>query len=438
MDQASQMRFRARVLSVRRHARHVRRALRNAVGRFASLWIARRTQWQREVRALLAMCAESALPQMCRPMVQNLEGRVLLSSATLVNGLLNITGDSGAANAITVDLGAGGTYYVNVDGHTYSPAASSVKSISITGGSGNDTVYINPSINVGATINTFNGNDFIRVGGAYDTITAGDGNDTVYGSGKITLGNGNDVVWVGSIGSSVTAGNGNDLLVGGPGNDAITAGSGRSTLIGGAGADVLTATTNASFPDATSQDKVVKNAATGSTGGSTGSTSGSGSSSQGSGTGPTIPSAPGGTVRVSGENETVYGSNHGDATAPTPVIVLLGNSGQAEQSVFVDGLSSTLGAGTVLNATFKWNFGDSNGAYNNLVGWNAGHIYNNPGTYTITLTITNVNGKTSSLSANVTVGANTRRTLYVDSIYGNDSNNGLSPSSPLKTGVRAQ
>jgi Ca2+-binding RTX toxin-like protein len=608
------------------------------VGRFASLWVARRSQWQNEVRSLLAMCAESALPQIGMPMVQNLEGRVLMSSATLSNGVLSLIGDSGSGNSLTVDIGAGGTYYVNVDGHVYYPAASSVKSISITGGSGNDLVYVNPSIKLSATINTFNGNDIIKAvgsnntitvgdgnnliyssgnihagngndtvwasaapvtivagngrdllvggagndlltvgtgastligglgkdtfvassntviadkqagesvtitnsspstggsatpssgsgstsantpptpaivsaivtgttlfvtgsstaannlsvdlqsnggfyanadgrtistipgvvksivvtggaasdlvwinpsikvpatintyggndlikgGGGYDAITTGDGNSTVYASGKITVGNGNNVVWVGSTGSSVTAGNGNDLLVGGPGNDTITAGSGHSTLIGGAGADVLTATSNASFPDATSQDKVVKNSVGGSTGGVT---------TPPSTTPPTVPTAPSGTVKISGENETVYGSNHGDSTAPTPVIVLLGLGGQAEHSVFVDALSSSLGSGTVLTATYKWTFGDPNGAYNTLVGWNAGHIYDNPGTYTIVLTITNVSGKSSSLSTTVTVGASTRRTIYVDSVYGNDNNNGLSASSPVKTGIRA-
>ena len=641
MDLASQKRFRARVLSVRRQARRIRRGFRNAVGRFASLWNARRSQWQHEVRALLAMCAESALPRICAPMVQNLEGRVLMSSVTLTNGVLTLTGNSNTGNSLTVDLGPSGTLYVNVDGQVLKPAASSVKSISITGGSGNDLVYINPAIKLSATINTFNGNDIIKavggnntitvgdgnnliyssgdihagngndtvwassanativagngkdllvagpgndsltvgtgasalVGGAgkdtfvagssstvvfskkpgdsvtigssiptlgssatsssgststntpptpgivsaiitgttlfvtgsatsannlsvnlqsnggfyanadgrtistipgvvqsivvtggsaadevwinpsikvaatintyggndlikggsgYDTITTGDGNSTIYASGKITVGNGNNTVWVGSMGSSVTAGNGSDLLVGGPGNDTITAGSGHSTLIGGAGADALTATTNATFPDATSQDKVVKN--TTSTTGSTGTT---GTTTPPPSSGSSAPPAPSGTVKISGENETVYGSNHGDSTAPTPVMVLLGLGGQAEHSVFVDALSSTLGSGTVLNATYKWTFGDPNGAYNTLVGWNAGHIYDNPGTYAITLTITNVNGKSSSLSASVTIGASTRKTIYVDSVYGNDNNNGLTASSPVKTGIRA-
>ena len=105
--------------------------------------------------------------------------------------------------------------------------------------------------------------------------------------------------------------------------------------------------------------------------------------------------------------------------------------------MFVDALSSTLGAGTPLTATYTWSFGDPNGAYNTLVGWNAGHIYNNAGTYIISVTITNANGKTSALSTTVTIGASTRKTIYVDSIYGNDNNNGLSPTTAVKTGIEA-
>jgi len=52
-------------------------------------------------------------------------------------------------------------------------------------------------------------------------------------------------------------------------------------------------------------------------------------------------------------------------------------------------LSSTLGYGSPIDANFQWNFGDPNGEYNTLPGFNASHIYTSPGDYTITLTVTN-------------------------------------------------
>jgi len=107
---------------------------------------------------------------------------------------------------------------------------------------------------------------------------------------------------------------------------------------------------------------------------------------------------------------------------------------EAGQSVEMDAFSSTLGNDTPLTATFQWNFGDTDpdAAYNTLGGWNAGHIYNQPGTYTATLTITGSNGAVSTASTQVTVEANTMQTLYV-STSGSDSNNGLSPSSPIQS-----
>jgi hypothetical protein len=133
----------------------------------------------------------------------------------------------------------------------------------------------------------------------------------------------------------------------------------------------------------------------------------------------------------------VYGSNHGDWLAPTPVMVMRGIGGQSEHSVFVDALSSNLASGDPLTATYSWNFGDPGSRFNVLPGWNAGHIYNNAGTYTITLTITNDKGHASSVSAQINIGNSTRKTIYVDAWYGNDNNNGLSSNTPVQSWQRA-
>ncbi|HET6247963.1 MAG TPA: PKD domain-containing protein [Tepidisphaeraceae bacterium] len=135
---------------------------------------------------------------------------------------------------------------------------------------------------------------------------------------------------------------------------------------------------------------------------------------------------------------TVKGNNGGVSTAPTPVIVVLGGSGNEPHSVFVHALDSTLGAGTPLTARYQWDFGDKPGTqYNDLVGWDAAHTYNTPGTYTITLTLTNQLGKTRILKTSVVIGANSYRDVYVDSVSGNDRNNGATTGTPVKTVARA-
>lgn len=114
-------------------------------------------------------------------------------------------------------------------------------------------------------------------------------------------------------------------------------------------------------------------------------------------------------------------------TTDSPISILPG------QSVFVDALNSTLNAGTTLTTQYQWNFGDPSSQYNQLVGWNAGHAYENPGTYTITLTLTNSLGKTSTATQSVIVSPDTRQSIYVDSVNGSDSNNGLTPATAIKS-----
>lgn len=432
--------FRANVVSMRRHLRAGRREFGTLLARVAAQTrrIHERSRGyaqqlrrihdrsRRYVDQLLAQCAAAAAPRVALcPATETLEGRRLLSAVSLSSGVLKLTGDSWTGNSLTVDLQSNGGFWVNADGHIISTSPGAVSSISITGGSGADAVYINPGIKVAATINTYGGNDTIKGGSGYDNITAGDGADKIYGSGKIVVGNGSSAVYVGKLASYVQVGNGNDLVEGGPGNDTLIAGGGHSTLYGGAGADLLEGGAYTTYPDATWQDKVVRNFTSSST------------TTVASTTPTQLQSVPSGSVSSSGENETVHGSNHGDSLAPTPVIVLQGTGGQAEHSVFVNALSSSLASGTPLTATYKWNFGDSSGQFNSLTGWNAGHIYNNAGTYTITLTITNANGHTSSVSTQITVGNSTRKTIYVDAVSGNDGYNGLSSSSPVRSWQRA-
>lgn len=557
------------------------------------------------VSELLAACAAAATPRarLCMT-VEPLEGRRLYSSVTLANGVLTLVGDPSSSNSLGVDL-SGGTITSHANGQFLNADLGSVQSISITGGSGADFVYVNPGISAPAVINTGDGNDTIYSGPTADTITCGNGNDFLLSSGNITLGDGNNTVWTGNAPSHIQAGNGNNLLVGGAGNDTLIAGSGSNTLIGGGGSNVLQGGANTSFPSQSSSDTVIVGGATttpvttttttttasggasvfsssaapsgqnvydpliASNGGVelgvkfqsnvSGSISGvrfyKGTQNTGTHTGELWTSTgqllatatfsnetasgwqqvnfsnavsisanttyivsyhtnsasisydagtqasgfSNGTVKLlpngadGGNSVYQYGSNTafpgtyngqsanywvdvvfstaagvtstpitpasppaatppvspppppppappstGGAGSPNPVINVIGSrTGQVEHSIFVDALSSSLGDGNQLNATYKWDFGDPGSSYNVLPGWNAGHIYDRAGNYTITLTITNDLGKTSTATTQVSIGNNTRTTIYVDN-NGNDNNSGLAPWQAISSPARIQ
>ena len=102
------------------------------------------------------------------------------------------------------------------------------------------------------------------------------------------------------------------------------------------------------------------------------------------------------------------------------------------ESVNVQALNSTLGSGTLLNSTITWDFGDPGSEYNTLVGFNAAHAYANPGTYTITLSITTPDGHVGVATQTVTIAQDNRPTIYVSS-NGNDANDGSSPNDPIQS-----
>ncbi len=128
--------------------------------------------------------------------------------------------------------------------------------------------------------------------------------------------------------------------------------------------------------------------------------------------------------------------NTGEVGAPVPVITAISRSISAGHSVHVNALASTLKSGTALHAKYEWNFGDAGSKYNTLVGWNAAHAYDKPGTYIVTLRVTNQDGKTATTTTRIDVAAANRRVIYV-AANGSDDNSGRSPSGALKTFAKA-
>jgi len=74
-------------------------------------------------------------------------------------------------------------------------------------------------------------------------------------------------------------------------------------------------------------------------------------------------------------------------------------------------------------ADYQWNFGDGSPVFH---GFNAGHVYEIPGSYTATLTILDTLGNSASTALNIVVLERDGTTYYVDSQVGNDNYSGQS------------
>lgn len=311
------------------------------------------------------------------PLVENLEGRQLLASATLSSGTLTVTGDTYKANWLYVEPVSSTSIKAKFNGTTQYFSRSAVTKVVVRGGNYNDYVGINTGLTVPAQV---------YGGSGADTVWSGGGNDSLYG------------------------GSGNDLLNGRGGDDYLQGDDGNDTLDGGAGTDRW------SGGSGTNVTRYVESQS-GTTSGGTGGSTGSGTTNP-----PTQPNEP-------------TGSLPGNGSGSTPDAVISFASATtvpAGNAVHVNALSSTLNGGSPLTAHYQWDFGDSNGKYNRLVGFSAAHQYDRAGTYTITLRVTNEGGKTDTTSRTVTITNSSRRVLYVSSA-GSDSNNGLSQSAAVRT-----
>ncbi len=355
-----------------------------------------------------------------RTVVEILEDRRLMSVATVsfASGVLTVRGDDSANNNISVDLSSdGGDIIAKIGSTTGSAAIENINLIKIIGGDENDVIKVDPDIDIRTNINGRSGNDGIWGGGGDDTIFGASGPDTIYGGAgndKIDGGIGTDKLDGGAGNDSLFGNDGNDSLYGQDGNDTVNGGNGTDSLNGGNGTNVV-------LND-------------GSTTGSSGTPTPSPTPSPTPTPTPSPTPSPTPTTTPTGSINATDTPGFGKGST-NAVITTLETSITEGQSIFVNSIKSSLASGTALTAKIEWDFGDAGSKYNNLVGFSAGHVYTDAGTYTIKLKLTDENGVVSTDSVNVTVKADTRRSIYV-SQSGNDDNDGSSASEAIKSLAR--
>lgn len=154
-----------------------------------------------------------------------------------------------AGDTVVVDVSGGNLRVRSGSTDLITPTpASSVSSLRIYGGEGDDSVTLDASLvgaYSGATTITGNGGNDTVVGGSVTiglTISTGEGTDLVIGglgNDTIDAGNGDDTVIAAGGDDTVLAGAGNDRVRGGAGNDTIDGGLGDDVLFGTAGFDKL-------------------------------------------------------------------------------------------------------------------------------------------------------------------------------------------------------
>jgi hypothetical protein len=137
-----------------------------------------------------------------------------------------------------------------------------------------------------------------------------------------------------------------------------------------------------------------------------------------------------------------------NSSAAQPMATASRTSGVAPLAVFFDAVNTTSpawtsgvvqpGDGDYTTYAYQWGFGDpASGTWltgrskNTATGFETAHVYENPGTYEVTLHVTDSTGNAHDYSQTITVTAFTGTTYYVSSSGGNDGNDGLSTSTPF-------
>jgi len=94
--------------------------------------------------------------------------------------------------------------------------------------------------------------------------------------------------------------------------------------------------------------------------------------------------------------------------APTAAFTVSRNPVTAGSAVGFDASGSSDSVGTITG--YRWNFGDPGSADNTSTGRTPSHLYGTPGTYTVSLTVTNDAGQTTTWNASISVNSVTTTT----------------------------
>ena len=151
--------------------------------------------------------------------------------------IVNGTGGQGSSNSSTFTVAGNGGAPVSYSG---------TGKITADMGDGNNTVKFTGNVTADVTITGGSGNDTIDLSGVHvdPVITLGDGNNVITGAASdttITVGNGNNIITGTSGRLTIYAGSGNNTIIGGTGADVIIVGTGDNTIWGGQGNDTIVA-----------------------------------------------------------------------------------------------------------------------------------------------------------------------------------------------------
>src|SRR5438067_2061645 len=190
------------------------------------------------------------------PLMDVLESRRLLAGASLSNGLLTVNGtDSRDIITVFIERKNPKNLDVKINSSVKAFTLATVKSMSIKGADGNDSISVDEAfgpINIPVTVFAGSGNDIVTtasgaariyLGVGNDTAVGGAGPDRIYGENgddNIFGGDGNDYIDGGDGNDSLDGEGGNDRVFGGIGDDSINGSEGNNTLFGGDGMDTLT------------------------------------------------------------------------------------------------------------------------------------------------------------------------------------------------------
>ena len=343
----------------------------------------------------------------------------------LSSSVLTIVGKSDASNTATVKRTSAGDYVAALNGKSSTFKSSVVKAVRVVGGDRGDSITIDKSISLDTLLEGFRGNDTISGGSGKDTITFTGGQNKAYGNDgddQITGGTGSDTLYGGTGNDQLNGGTrtGSDRLYGDAGNDVLDGGQGGNNYVdGGSGIDTAY------------NYSTIKNVE--STPGNSGTPTPAPTPAPSPAPVPVEPIRPT-TPSTPGTGGLIPANNN--AAKPTAVIKTIRTTINAGQAIHVNALGSTLRNGQPTDARYEWDFGDSGSAYNGLVGWIGAHVYDKPGTYTLTLRVYNADRGLDTQTQTITVKSASRQTIYVSS-SGSDGNSGTSTASPLKSWAKA-